>query len=287
MSNGHDDCWDILSGDEGEFVEDIMRQLRECAWARPLLDAIAGNGGLTRANKARFFELRLGFALQRAGVELAYEVAGEGQSTLDFGFQSGGQSWRVELMRLEETEAARRATWEETDEDGVHWFGRTLRSRAEDARQSDEGETLKAVERICQKCELNGRPHKFPVPEARRYHALLVDFRTFLNGGDAGDRLHVGLGGEYVRTAWHRRYWNGRLISGVFNERTTVRGAAEARARVHFLGFVNERGGGYREGGFAEATQFIANPYRFADVDAMRAAIDTWPLRPVQVLNGG
>ena len=32
-----------------------------------------------------------------------------------------------------------------------------------------------------------------------------------------------------------------RLISGVFGPRTKLRGAAEARERVHFIGFVNER----------------------------------------------
>ena len=51
-----------------------------------------------------------------------------------------------------------------------------------------------------------GKPHKFPVPGAAT-HVLLVDFRTFLNGGDEYDRVHVGLGGELVTNEAHRRYW--------------------------------------------------------------------------------
>jgi hypothetical protein len=118
----------------------------------------------------------------------------------------------------------------------------------------------KAVERICQKCERGGRPHKFPVP-GNAYHALLVDFRTFLNGGDKFDRIHVGLGGEFVPGEFHRRYWNGRLISGVFSSRTGIRGAEIIRERVHFLGFVRERE--YGVGAFGPAIQFIGNPNLF------------------------
>jgi hypothetical protein len=168
------------------------------------------------------------------------------------------------------------------EEDGFAWFRRVLTTTAADARQSEEGETLKAVERICQKCERDGQPHKFP-PPAERYHALIVDFRSFLNGGDVQDRIHVGLGGRYVAGPWYRRFWNNRLISGVFSVETTLRGAVQCRDRVHFLGFVNETT--YEPGGFAAATQFIANPHLFANVEAMRTAIATWPLRPAHVIN--
>jgi hypothetical protein len=186
-------------------------------------------------------------------------------------------------MRLEETDAVRDATGTRI-ENGIKWRERTLATNAEDPRQSEEGETLKAVQRICQKCERQSHPHKFPVPHGA-YHALLVDFRTFLNGGDAYDRIHVGLGGEYIPDRYCRRLWQGKLISGVFSPRTAVRGAREARDRVHFLGFVNERT--YAPGEFAGATQFIANPHIFCNAEQVHAAIETWPLKPTAVLNGG
>ncbi|HEV1992951.1 MAG TPA: hypothetical protein VGR03_01325 [Candidatus Acidoferrum sp.] len=261
-----------------------MRELRDEPWARPLLDDINATGGLTRDNKTKLFELRFGYALRHAGITPRYEVAGEAQSTLDFGFNSAKKDWLVELMRLEETQAAKGATRSETDEHGTPWVKRVLATDAEDPKRSEEGETLKAVERICQKCEHDGRPHKFPAP-AGAHHAILVDIRTFLNGGDEYDRVHVGLGGEYVPDEMCRRYWDKQLISGVFSPRTTLRGAAEARSRVHFLGFVREQA--YAAGAFGKAIQFIANPNLLKTEAEVRAAIATWPLQPAAILNVG
>jgi len=160
--------------------------------------------------------------------------------------------------------------------------GRRLSTDAEDPRQSEEGETLKAVERICQKFERGGKPHKFSVPGTAT-HVLLVDFRTFLNGGDEYDRVHVGLGGELVLSEAHRRYWDGKLITGVFSPNTELRGAAEARERLHFIGFVNEKS--YETGALGPAIQFIANPHLFKTSDEARAALEGWPLGEPNILN--
>jgi hypothetical protein len=164
---------------------------------------------------------------------------------------------------------------------GVSWSGRLLSTTANDSPQSTEGETLKAVQRICQKCERGGQPYKFP-PPASAYHVMLVDFRTFLNGGDIYDRLHVAIGAEAV-PAQYRLAWQGQPISGVYSPRTTVRGAAESRARIHFLGFVRERS--YATGEFGGAIEFVANPHLFPSAAAVRAAGSTWPLQPVRMLN--
>ncbi len=48
--------------------------------------------------------------LQESGMDVEHEVPGEGISTLDFGFTSKGQPWKIELMRLLETKAAKAAT---------------------------------------------------------------------------------------------------------------------------------------------------------------------------------
>jgi hypothetical protein len=269
--------WDILTTDEAEFSQAIMRDLGEVAWAQPLLADIAATGGLTRANKAKLFELRFGYALHQAGITPAYEIAGEGDSTLDFGFTASDQTWRTELMRLEETEAVRGATRTSPDESGTIWSSQILNSNAQDRRQSEEGETLKAVQRICQKLERDGRPHKFQPPDGT-YHAILIDTRNFLHGGDEHDCVHVALGGEFVAHPMCRRYWEGNLISGVFSPQTQVRGAALARERVHFLGFINE--GTYAPGALASATRFVANPNLFATAEEARRALLTWPLEP-------
>jgi hypothetical protein len=283
MADAVEKFWDSLSRDEAVFVQAIMDELRDQAWSAPLLAGIRDNGGITQANKDRMFELRFGYALDRAGVVPQYEIPGEGESTIDFGFTNEGQPWRVEMIRLGETQAVKDATGSSVDADGIPWTGRLLRTDAEDPKQSLEGETLKAVQRICQKCEFKGRPHKFPVPDGA-YHAMLVDFRTFMNGGDVHDRVHVALGAAAVAPRY-RLSWDQRPITGVFSKETKVRGAAQARDRVHFLGFVCE--GAYKPGAFAAATQFIANPQLFADGAAARAAMATWPLQPAHLLNAG
>jgi hypothetical protein len=274
--------WDSLSADEAEFAQSIMLELHDPPWAAPLLAGIRDNGGVTQANKDRMFELRFGHALDRAGIVPQYEIPGEGQSTIDFGFANDGQHWRVEMVRLGETQAVKDATGSRVDADGVPWSGRILRSDADDPKQSLEGETLKAVERICQKCESKGRRHKFP-PLDGAYHGMLVDLRTFSQGGDIHDRVHIALGAAAVDQRY-RLFWDGRPIMGVFSPETKLQGAAGMRERVHFLGFVHERT--FRPREFAAATQFIANPHLFANAAAARSAIATWPLQPAHLING-
>ncbi|MGC2775393.1 MAG: hypothetical protein WA418_07100 [Bradyrhizobium sp.] len=111
---------------------------------------------------------------------------------------------------------------------------------------------------------------------------LLVDMRAFLNGGDEWDRVHVGLSGKYV-SEFHRRYWKGKLISGVFSPETKLRGAGEARERLHFIGFVNERS--YAANAIGPSVQFIANPHLFKTPEEARAALARWPLGEPDILN--
>src|ERR1700730_1893569 len=182
--------FDFLTGREGDFMESVMDELKAVPWAKPTVDDINANGGLKGQNKSKLFELRFGSEVHKAGVELRYEVAGEGESTLDFGFTSGGRDFLVEMVRLEETDAVKAATTTKELADGITMVKRSLSSGAEDPRQSSEGETLLAVQRICQKLENNGKPHKFPPPTSAT-HVLLVDVRTLFNGGDIWDRTAV------------------------------------------------------------------------------------------------
>jgi hypothetical protein len=276
MTKRDEKSFDFLTGREADFTKLVINELAEMPWAKPLVDDINATGGLTGDNKAKLFELRFGHSLHKAAILPRYETAGEGQSTLGYGFTSGGRDFLVEMMRLEETDAVRAATTTEKFPDGAVMTGRNLSTNAKDP------ETLKAVERICQKFESGGKPHKFPAPGTAT-HVLLVDFRTFLNGGDEYDRVHVGLGGDLVLSQAHRRYWKGNLITGVFSPNTKLRGAAEARERLHFIGFVNEKS--YETGAFGPAIQFIANPHLFKTSEEARAALAGWPLGEPNILN--
>jgi hypothetical protein len=287
MSDQQPNFFDTFTEREAERMKTILAELASEPWAQAVLNDVRQKGGLVGKNMANFFELRFGHALHEAGFGVEYEVPGEGASILDFGFTSKGQSWKVEMMRLQETKAGKAATKTGVDEHGGRWARQILSSDNKDKKQSPEGETLKAVQRICQKCESGGKPHKFPKPD-KALHVILVDLRTFKNGGDVHDRMHIGLGGEYVKEPF-RMYWGEgekrKLISGVFGPRTKVNGSTEARERVHFIGFVRERS--FQPGELATVTQFVANPLLFKDATAVKVAIDTWPLQPAQVLYGG
>lgn len=104
------ETWDTLTEEEATLVATILEELAEISWARRIATDIEASGGITKANKSLFFELRLGYALKRAGIEPEYEAPGEGSSTIDFRFEHNAQAWLIELMRLEETDATQRAT---------------------------------------------------------------------------------------------------------------------------------------------------------------------------------
>jgi hypothetical protein len=58
MADSDLNFWDPLTRDEVEFVRAIMAELRDVAWAKPMLARIEESGGMTHANKSKFFELR-------------------------------------------------------------------------------------------------------------------------------------------------------------------------------------------------------------------------------------
>ena len=136
MTNEIDSFWDGLSELEAGAMENILREHSEVRWSRRAFQAVNKKGRMVRANKALFFELRFGYALHHVGIEPEYEITGEGSSAVDFGFMSRDQKWRVELMRLEETQAVTDATRGVRDDDGVYWSGRMLSSDAGDPKQS-------------------------------------------------------------------------------------------------------------------------------------------------------
>ncbi len=271
MSNSN-----FLTSVEADLCRDITVKLEGQNWAVPLLKSINKNGGLIAENKSMLFELRFAYALHKASIQPEYEVKGKGSSTIDFGFSSNEQKWKVELMRLEETDAVKNATRETPVDDGVSIQETVLSTDAKDSKQSEEGETLKAIQRICQKCENNGKPHKFPIPQ-QIFHMLLINCRTLMiNGGDKYDQIHIALGGEYLSEPFHRRYWKSNLISGVFNKNTSSRGALEVQERVHFLGFVNEKE--LSETSFGGSLRIFSNPFLFQDTADAKVALKTWPI---------
>src|SRR5260370_41896643 len=130
---------DMLESSEAIFAQQVVGELKDVAWVRPIIRRIKENGGLNRENldnllqlKDHLFELRFAYALHRAGVTAEHEILGEANSTIDFGFVSKGQQWAVEMMRLGETHAAKAATVTQDVEPGVQLISPFLSTTAED-----------------------------------------------------------------------------------------------------------------------------------------------------------
>jgi hypothetical protein len=130
---------------------------------------------------------------------------------LDFGFTSDGHEFLVEMMRLEETDAVGATTTTEKFADGATMVKRHLTTTAEDPRQSEEAETLKAVERICQKFESGSKPHKFPPPDQEQsicFSWMSGRFSTAATSGtactwdSAGNTCHMSFFAATSRENW-------------------------------------------------------------------------------------
>src|SRR5260370_41613969 len=118
MANDPKPFFDIFTGDEACAVKRGISAVGDRDWAKPIIADTKANGGLIGKNMDKIFELRFGHALELANVSPSYEVPGEAHSTLDFGFTSKGNTWAVELMRLNETAAAKEAKVD-LDYDGI------------------------------------------------------------------------------------------------------------------------------------------------------------------------
>lgn len=270
-NNGVSSLWSSLSIDEANYSRDCVNDLSENRWAKRVIKEFEENGSFIASNRSKMFELRFARALKDAGIEPEYEVSGEQDSTIDFGFCFSNTKWLVELMRLEETEAIKNATCSSADDLGGMSI-RFLYSDNDDPRGSVEGETLKAIERICQKCEKRGAPYKFPEP-GDSYHVILVDFRDF--DGDFTDILLITRGNNFVPPE-ERLYWRGRPIAATFDSNNNLRGANYLRERVHFIGFVLEES--FLKGEFGNAIAFIANPFLIANAEQADIILKDWPL---------
>ncbi len=272
--------WDALTVEEAGYTRRAIEALSSKRWARLLLHRVELAGGVTASAKPLLFEVRYAHELLLAGVTPEYErAAGVGNSTVEFRIP-GDPEWLVELVSLRESEALRASTHERGSRSA-----RLLWTGSPDRRQSEEGEMIKAEERIVEKVFSSGRPTKFPPPRDGAIHLVLADMRGYLGyGGDEIDYAQMALGEAGVprERAHDVHCWEkeGKLvpIAGLFEECNPLPAAQLVRERIHFLGFVAERE--YREGEIRDTAYHLANPHLFADEDAAERAFLSYPLAP-------
>lgn len=286
---------DILITSEVDATLRAADALSKADWAAPLLATVRpilekiklGKEDLaarqanpvTAGDRGFLFEIRYAQALAAAGLKANYEYsAGVNGTTIDFKVDAG-LSWLIELVSLRESQAVKDAMWT----DGI-FSGLSLTTTAADPKQSEEGEILKAQERIAAKCWDNGskRPVKFPVPN-EAIHMLMVDARGYLGTGqgDICDWHHIALGArglpEFAIRFWTDPRNNQRSpIAGLFEPSCPLAASAAVRERIHIIGFVCENT--FEQGEIAEETILCGNPFLINSNEVGENIIASWPL---------
>lgn len=104
------------------------------------------------------------------------------------------------------------------------------------------------------------------------------------NGGDVFDYREIAYGiyGLEPENRWMAHYWkdkNGRLvpIKGIFDRDNPLQAAKALQERIHFLGFVNEKG--YGPGRLMDQVYFSANPWIFETEDSAKAVYEMMPFK--------
>ena len=282
---------DTLMKSELEGTLRAACRLRGVDWAKPLLnhkrtkqilDRLRGWPArphkLTADKLPLLFEIRFAAALAAAGLSAEYEYnAGVGDSTIDFRVATD-PPWLVELVSLRESEAFKKASWN----DGV-CQGYILDTHAEDPKQSLEGEAVRAQEKIGAKIFDGKKPIKFPEPSGC-IHMVMVDARGFGGDGhgDVGDWRQIvhgpaGLERPEVLCWTNPKTGNRKPISGLFEPECPLGAAKTSRDRVHVIGFVCEKIFAERE--ISEQAFYLCNPHLLGDAKAAQATMSGWPLR--------
>lgn len=285
---------DSLTEDEVDGTLFAADQLISIKWAAPLLSLTKPIldrlriGKIDRdtyrknpfkpSEKSFLFEIRFAYSLTMTGVIAEYEHSpGEGNTTVDFKVNLN-PPWLVELVSLHESEAFKKASWT-----SGAWQGFRLSSNADDPRQSEEGEILKAQERICNKlCDKKQRPIKFPEPNGA-IHLLMVDARGFLGEGlgDKADWHHIvyghhGLEDHLIRFWTDPKTGQSTPIRGLLEKDCPLIASRIIQERLHIIGFICEHT--FVAGEIKERAFYCCNPALLKSEEMVQTVLSHWPL---------
>ncbi len=257
---------DALKPTEAEYTNEAFQALQGEQWAAPLLLKIEQSGGILSAQMPLRLEVRIAYAFHRRGLRPEYEFAtGSGAKSVDFRVK-GSPDWLIEVVSLMESDAVKDATAQHGLLTSV-----VLSSLSEDPRHSEEGEIVRAMERIADKAE------KFPEPSPTAFHVILADMRGYLLGkGDRGDYREIAYGASAARPE-QAHLWDGRPILGLFDSENKRRSARMVQSRIHYLGFLSEKE--YSEGEIESKSWYVANPGFFARKHDAQTQFASFPLK--------
>ena len=267
---------EVLTDSEGNHMLDILSVLKSTPWANALLQKIERHGGITYANKPLLFEARIANEIRASGVSsVEYEYhAGVGESTVDFRLHTT-PDWLIEVVSIGRSCALEKATFTAGPYCETRLSSPNSSQTLDKRKQSEEGEALLVVQKIGEKILDVKSQIKFPAPSTGQYHAIVVDMRGHLDGGDIIDWRQISYGADAVH-ADYRKYWldkdNRRIpLYGVWHPKNQMRFSKTARERLHAIMFVAEEN--YEDREIQRSSRVAFNPFLFPNMVAARSAL--------------
>jgi len=252
---------------EVERTKEAISVLADVNWARPLLKRFTDGGEFIASNKSIMFEVRFAAEIFDRGLEAVYEAHGVNNSSIEFKIENKGNTWLIELVSIQISDAAREAV---TLDDGI--YSQFFQTNNTDFRQTPEGELILVEQKIGEKVYCNGKHHKFPEPAPNIFNVIIVDMRGFLDGG-GGDKINytqIACGVDSIpeRLKPLAMLWNDKPIMGLYEKNNPLKAAKYVRQRIHYLGFIAEKK--YSKQELKNEIFYVPNPSIFNNLSASK-----------------
>lgn len=242
-----------LSEREAVYCQDLINDLKNIQWIKPLIKKIEQNGGISENNKPFLFELRFAADLHYQGLspEYEYKANTKNKSSIDFKIQNSNFSYLIELLSINASDATKKATKINDiisntykKKHKIETWSICLSPNAQDKKQSEEEKIILVQYKILKKLR------KFSSVSKNSFNLILIDIRSFLigSGGDRDDYREIAYGAfglmsgnsykrHFVRNDKGEKF----AIRGLFEKDNPLRGAKNLQKKIHFLGFINEK----------------------------------------------
>ena len=267
---------DYLKSEEVSFSKMAAETLKECPWAKKLLNDLKinratqvkpdNNRDYASFNeiKSALFEVRFAYSLYKLGLTAEYEHdCGLGDSSVDFKIKIGNYTWLIELTSCRESlEVKKHTTIYE------NYFSYCSVSNPV-SNSPEVVDIIKTQQAILNKVfNKKNKPIKFPspVPGENFVHMILTDMRAFNAGGsDTYDYCNIAFGSDPLKNVNGGsccRYWRDKdkehIIQGLFDTTHPETRSVNIRDRIHVLGFIFEKT--FNENELIENMECFYNP---------------------------
>lgn len=273
--------WKQLSYAELEYVQECLKELQSCEWAKDLIEKI-NNLGFLPASMPTLFEIRFAYALHKAGLTVKNEdKASVGDTDIDFLVtETDGTKWLIELTSLDESEGVKK----DTIVDG-NFFGFSSTITPWDKENAHEVIGLMRTQRaiLSKVARENAKkeivPTKFPAPKPGEYNIIILDMRGFMIGKSDQWDYQIILNGTGSVPDVYKRYFTDpktkgqKPIVGIFESKEKqpsdrLESVKYLQERIHGVGFLRETE--YAQGEIQTILELFPNPVFFKEEEKLR-----------------